>query len=341
MRIFSGIQPTGKLHIGNYFGAIKQWVELQQMHECIFCIVDLHALTVPYDTKTLQESILEKAIIYLAAGVNPEKSIIFVQSQVKEHTELAWLLNTITPIGDLTRMTQYKEKSKKFKKNLNAGLLNYPILMASDILLYQTEIVPVGEDQKQHVELARTIARKFNQRFGEVFKIPEARLPKFGAKIMSLQNPKKKMSKTDLQDTQIGLFDEPEEIKAKIMKAVTDTGKIIKYNEKLKPGISNLLTIYSLFTQIAMKGGKENEVLFDHGKTVKELEKKFKGKGYAEFKKSCSRLLIDSLEPFRRKKKELLTREVYVKEILNQGRNRAQVIAKSTLQEVKKKMGLI
>ncbi|MCX6759674.1 MAG: tryptophan--tRNA ligase [Candidatus Nealsonbacteria bacterium] len=324
MRIFSGIQPTGKLHIGNYFGAIKQWVELQQMHECIFCIVDLHALTVPYDTKTLQESILEKAIIYLAAGVNPEKSIIFVQSQVKEHTELAWLLNTITPIGDLTRMTQYKEKSKKFKKNLNAGLLNYPILMASDILLYQTEIVPVGEDQKQHVELARTIARKFNQRFGEVFKIPEARLPKFGAKIMSLQNPKKKMSKTDLQDAQIGLFDEPEEIKAKIMKAVTDTGKIIKYNEKLKPGISNLLTIYSLFSE----------------KTIKEIEKKFKGKGYADFKKSLSRLLIDSLEPFRRKKKELLTREVYVKEILNQGRNRAQIIAQSILQEVKKKMGL-
>jgi tryptophanyl-tRNA synthetase len=341
MRVFSGIQPTGKLHIGNYSGAIKQWVELQQMHDCIFCIVDLHALTVPYDTKTLQESILEKAIIYLAAGVNPEKSIIFVQSQVKEHTELAWLLNTITPIGDLTRMTQYKEKSKKFNKNLNAGLLNYPILMASDILLYQTEIVPVGEDQKQHVELARTIARKFNQRFGEVFKIPEARLPKFGAKIMSLQNPKKKMSKTDLQDAQIGLFDEPEEIKAKIMKAVTDTGKIIKYNEKLKPGISNLLTIYSLFTQIAMKGGKENEVLFDHGKTIKEIEKKFKGKGYAEFKKSLSRLLIDSLEPFRRKKKELLTREVYVKEILNQGAKKAGVIAQSTMQEVRRKMGLV
>jgi len=324
MRIFSGIQPTGKLHIGNYFGAIKQWVELQEKNECIFCIVDLHALTVPYDTKTLQESILEKAIIYLAAGVNPEKSIIFVQSQVKEHTELAWLLNTITPIGDLTRMIQYKEKSKKFKKNLNAGLLNYPILMASDILLYQTEIVPVGEDQKQHVELARTIARKFNQRFGEVFKIPEAKLPKFGAKIMSLQNPKKKMSKTDFLESQIGLFDEPEEIKAKIMKAVTDTGKIIKYDEKLKPGISNLLTIYSLFSE----------------KTIKEIEKKFKGKGYAEFKKSLSRLLIDSLEPFRRKKKELLTREVYVKEILNQGRNRAQVIAQSILQEVKKKMGL-
>jgi len=222
-------------------------------------------------------------------------------------------------------MTQYKEKSKKFKKNLNAGLLNYPILMASDILLYQTDIVPVGEDQKQHVELTRTIARKFNQRFGEVFKIPEARIPKTGAKIMNLQQPAKKMSKTDSPETYIGLFDEPEEIKAKIMKAVTDTGKTIKYNEKLKPGISNLLTIYSLFS----------------GKTIKELEKKFKGKGYADFKKSLSDLLINSLESFRRKKKELLTREVYVKEILNQGAKRAQVIASSTMQEVKKKMGLI
>jgi len=325
MRVFSGIQPTGKLHIGNYLGAIKQWVELQEKNECVFCIVDLHALTVPYDPKTLQESILEKVVVYLAAGIDPEKSIIFIQSQIKEHAELTWLLNTITSIGDLTRMTQYKEKSKKFKKNLNAGLLNYPILMASDILLYQTDIVPVGEDQKQHVELARTIARKFNQRFGEVFKIPEARIPKTGAKIMNLQQPAKKMSKTDSPETYIGLFDEPEEIKAKIMKAVTDTGKTIKYNEKLKPGISNLLTIYSLFS----------------GKTIKELEKKFKRKGYADFKKSLSDLLINSLESFRRKKKELLTREVYVKEILEQGRKRAQILAQSTLQEVKKKMGLI
>ncbi len=325
MRIFSGIQPTGELHIGNYLGAIKQWIELQEKNECIFCIVDLHALTVPYDPKGLQDLILEKAIVYLASGINPEKSIIFVQSQVKEHSELAWLLNTITPIGDLARMTQYKEKSKKFKQNINAGLLNYPILMAADILLYQTDIVPVGEDQKQHVELARTIARKFNQKFGELLKVPQARLPKMGAKIMNLQNPLKKMSKTDPPESRIGLFDEPEEIKAKIMKAVTDTGKTIKYNEKLKPGVSNLLTIYSLFS----------------GKTVKELEKKFKRKGYAELKKSLSELLINSLEPFRRKKKELLCREVYVKEILNQGAKRAQALAQSTIQEVKKKMGLI
>jgi tryptophanyl-tRNA synthetase len=324
MRVFSGIQPTGQLHIGNYLGAIKQWVELQDKNECIFCIVDLHALTVPYNPKFLEELILEKAIIYLAAGINPEKSIIFVQSQVREHTELTWLLNTVTPVGDLTRMTQYKEKAKKFKKDLNAGLLNYPILMAADILLYQTDMVPVGEDQKQHVELTRTIARKFNQKFGQTFKIPEVKLPKTGAKIMSLQQPTKKMSKTDNPDTYVGIFDEPEEIKSKVMKAVTDTGKLIKYNPQKKPGVSNLLTIYSLFTE----------------KSVKELEKKFKGKGYAELKKSLADVLIDYLEPFRRKKKELLTREVYVKEILEQGRKRAQIIAQSTLQDVRKKMGL-
>ncbi|MDP2664308.1 MAG: tryptophan--tRNA ligase, partial [bacterium] len=246
------------------------------------------------------------------------------QSQVREHTELAWLLNTVSPVGDLTRMTQYKEKTKKFKANLNAGLLNYPLLMAADILLYQTDIVPVGEDQKQHVELTRTIARKFNQKFGQTFKVPEVRLPKAGAKIMSLQQPTKKMSKTDSPDSYIGLFEEPEQIKAKIMKAVTDTGKVIKDDPKKKPGISNLMAIYSLFS----------------GKTIKEIERKFKGKGYADFKKSLAEVTVNSLEPFRRKRKELLSREVYVKEILGQGQKRAQIIAQSTLQDVKKKMGL-
>jgi tryptophanyl-tRNA synthetase len=325
MRVFSGIQPTGVIHIGNYLGAIKQWLEFQQKAECIFCIVDLHALTAPYNPKNLQDLILEKAIVYLAAGIDPEKSIIFIQSQIPEHTELTWLLNTVTPVGDLTRMTQYKEKAKKFKQNLNAGLLNYPILMAADILLYQTDLVPVGEDQKQHVELTRTIARKFNQKFGQTFKIPEVKLPKSGAKIMSLQQPVKKMSKTDKPESYIGLFEEPEIIKEKIMKAVTDTGKIIKYDPKKKPGISNLLTIYSLISE----------------KPIKVLEKKFKGKGYADFKKQLAELLIEKLEPFRRKRKELLSREVYVKEILNQGRKRAQVIAQSTIQEVRKKMGLL
>jgi len=325
MRIFSGVRPTGELHIGNYLGAIKQWLELQEKNECVFCIVDLHGITTPYEPKELQKNILDVAITYLAAGLNPEKCIFFVQSQVKEHSELAWLLGTITPLAELQRMTQFKEKAKKHKEYINAGLLNYPILMAADILLYQTDLVPVGKDQEQHVELARTIARKFNQSFGQTFKTPEVLLPKIGAKIMSLQNPKKKMSKTDDPRGCLGLFDEPEEIQKKIMSAVTDTGKVIKYDQEKKPGISNLLTIYSLFSE----------------KSIKEIEKKFKGKGYAEFKKSLAELLINSLEPFRRKRKELILREVYVREILEQGRKRAQIIAQSTLQEVRKKMGLI
>ena len=325
MRIFSGIQPTGQIHIGNYLGALKQWVELQEKADCVFCIVDLHALTVPYDPKKLRESIIEKAVAYLAAGINPEKSIIFVQSEIKEHTELCWLLNTVTPVGDLERMTQYKEKSKKFKANLNAGLLNYPILMAADILLYQTDVVPVGEDQNQHVELARTIARRFNQKFGQTFKVPEVKLAKSGAKIMSLQNPEKKMSKTDGSESYVGLFDEPEVIKQKIMRAVTDTGKIVKYDLKKKAGISNLLTIYSLLSD----------------KPIKDIEKKFKNKGYSDFKKSLAELTINYLEPLRRKRKELLSREVYVKEILKQGERKAQTIAQSTMQEVRKRMGLV
>ena len=324
MRIFSGIRPTGELHIGNYLGAIKQWLELQEKNECVFCIVDLHGITTPYEPKELQKNILEVAIVYLAAGLNPEKCIFFVQSDVKEHIELTWLLSTITPLGELQRMTQFKEKTKKHKEYINAGLLNYPILMAADILLYQSEGVPVGKDQEQHVELTRTIARRFNQKFGKSFQEPKTILPSVGAKIMSLQNPKKKMSKTDDPRGSIGLFDEPEEIQKKVMSAVTDTGKVIKYSPEAKQGISNLLTIYSLFS----------------GKKIKELEKKFKGKGYSEFKKSSAELLINSLEPFRRKRKEFLQREVFVKEILNRGARRAQAIAQSTIQDAKKKMGL-
>lgn len=325
MRIFSGIRPTGELHIGNYLGALKQWVELQKENECLFCIVDLHALTTSYKSEELQRNILELTIAYLAAGVDPEKCILFVQSQIKEHSELAWLLGTITPLGELQRMTQFKEKSKRHPEYVNAGLLNYPLLMAADILLYQTDLVPVGIDQKQHVELTREIARRFNKKFGEVFKIPGVLLPKAGEKIMSLQNPKKKMSKTDDPRGCIELFDEPGEIKKKIMAAITDPGRTIKYDPIKKPGLSNLLTIYSLFS----------------GKTIKELEKKFRKGGYEKFKKFLSDLLINSLGPFRQKRKELLTREVYIKEILEQGRKRAQVIAQSTIQEVKKKMGLI
>jgi len=325
MRVLSGIQPTGSIHIGNYLGAIKQWVELQEKNECIFFIADLHSLTIPYEPKELQENILETAIAYIAAGIDPEKSIFFVQSDVKEHTELCWFLNTVCPIGDLERMTQYKEKVRQFKKNINAGLLVYPILQAADILLYKIETVPVGRDQVQHIELARTIARKFNQKFGKTFVEPKALLPKMGAKIMALNNPKKKMSKSLGPQSYISLFETPVEIKKKVMAAVTDTGKQIKYNPLKKPGISNLLTIYSLFSE----------------KPIKELEKSFKGKGYAQLKKSLAELLINYLEPFRRKRKELLSREVYIKETLKLGSKRAGTIAQFTLQEARKKMGLL
>jgi len=324
MRIFSGIRPTGGLHIGNYLGAIKQWISFQEGNECVFCVVDLHAITTPYDPKELKKNILDTTAVYLAAGINPEKSIIFVQSEVKEHAELAWLLSTITPMGELSRMTQFKEKSKQHKDYVNSGLFSYPILMAADILLYKGQAVPVGKDQEQHVELARTIARKFNQKFGKIFPEPETILPKTGAKIMSLTNPKKKMSKSDDPKSCISLFDSPEEITKKIMSAETDSGKDVVYNVTKKPGISNLLTIYSLLTN----------------RTTQDIEKEFKGKGYGDFKKSLAKVLVDYLEPFRKKQKELQTRDVYVKDILAKGASRAKTIAETTMKEVREKMGL-
>ncbi len=324
MRIFSGVQPTGSLHIGNYFGAIKQWVNLQEENDCFFCIVDLHAMTVPYDKSQFQELILEKAIVYLAAGLDPEKVSIFIQSAVKEHTELCWFLNTITPLGELYRMTQYKEKSIKSKQNEGAGLLNYPILMAADILLYDTEVVPVGDDQKQHVELARDIARRFNNRFGDTFTIPKEILPKNGARIMSIADPKKKMSKSDTKENSISLFDSEEEIRKKIKSAVTDNYKTIKYDKTRRPGMSNLLTIYSILVQ----------------RDIPDIEKEMKGISYGAFKESLASLLVEKLEPFRRKKEELSGRELYVKEILKQGEERARKIASAKMDEVRSKMGL-
>lgn len=325
MRIISGVRSTSDLHIGNYLGAIKNWLDLQKDNECIFFIADLHALSTPWDPKELQRNVFETAVAYLSAGLDPEKCILFVQSHVKEHSELTWLLNNITPIGELNRMTQFKDKSKQFKTNINAGLFDYPVLMAADILLYQTEAVPVGKDQVQHVELTRSIAKRFNQKFGETFKIPEPFVPKIGEKIMSLQEPKKKMSKTDPDQTRINLFDEPEQIRKKIMSAVTDTGKSIKYSPATKPGVSNLLTIYSLFSN----------------KPIKDIEKEFDGKGYGDFKKALVELLVEKLEPFRRKRKELMSREVYIKDILEKGAKKARIIASATLDEVKKKMGLL
>lgn len=323
MRVFSAIQPSGLIHIGNYLGAIKQFIELQEKNECFFAIVDLHAITVPYKVSELQKNTLEAAVCYLASGIDPEKSTLFVQSQVKEHTELSWLLGTITPVGDLLRMTQYKDKSKMLKTKVGAGLLNYPILMAADILLYKAEVVPVGEDQKQHLEITRTIARQFNKRFGYIFPEPVARLSEKGSKIMALNDPTKKMSKS-IPESCLFIFDEPEQIKRKVMSAVTDSGRQIRYDLKRKPGISNLLNIYSEFS----------------GKTIKELEKKFKNSSYEKLKKSLAELLIKSLEPMRRKRKELLSRHIYIKEILERGKRKAVSIAETTMKEVLNKMGL-
>jgi len=324
MKIISGVQSTGQIHLGNYLGAIKQWVEIQKKENTIFFIADLHSLTIPYEPEELQKNVLETAIAYLALGIDPQKSIFFAQSQVKEHSELCWILSTICPLGELERMTQYKEKARQYKSNINAGLLFYPVLQAADILLYKAEGVPVGKDQVQHIELARTLARRFNQKFGKTFLEPKAITPKVGAKIMSLNDPKKKMSKSLGPQSYVSVFETPEEIKRKVMAAVTDTGKQIKYSPQNKPGISNLLTIYSLLS----------------GKSIKDLEKNFKGRGYGQFKESLAKLMIESLEPFRRKREEFLARKVYVEEILKIGAQKASNIAQTTMQEVKKKMGL-
>jgi len=320
-RIFSGIQPTGSIHIGNYLGAIKNWVELQNQYDCIFCVVDLHALTNSESAQGMQKNILDLATTYLAAGLNPKKCVLFVQSHVPEHSELTWLLNTITPVSELERMTQFKEKAVQFKQNINMGLFDYPVLMASDILLYDTDLVPVGEDQKQHVELTRAVGRKFNNQFGKVFVLPESLVYKTGARIMSLTDPTKKMSKSVPQGC-LFMSDSPANIKDKIKKAVTDSGKEIEYTPK-KPAIANLMTIYHCFS----------------GLSYSEIEKKYKGKGYADFKKGLADVVIKGLEPIQKKMKELDPAQI--KKILDQGAKNAGVIAQATLKKVKQKMGLI
>lgn len=330
MRVLSGIQPTGELHIGNYLGAIKQWVELQKAKNldketgCIFMIVDLHALTVDYDPKQLQKRILDVVLDYLAAGIDPKQNTIFVQSQIKEHTELAWLLQTITPIGELERMTQYKDKSKENKDNINAGLFAYPVLMAADILLYKTTIVPVGDDQAQHVELTREIARKFNNKFGQTFPEPKTQLRKIGARIMSLADPLQKMSKSIPQGC-IFLNDSEEKVRGKIKTAVTDSGKEIKFDETNKPAISNLLTIYHLFSE----------------KPIGDIEEEYEGKGYGDFKNGLTDVVVEKLKEFQEKRKEFEKNPELVKKILVQGAKKAQSIAEETMAEVKAKMGLI
>lgn len=322
MRIFSGAQPTGAFHIGNYLGAIKNWAELQDKYDSIFCVVDLHALTVKQEPKTLKKNILQAAATYLAAGIDPKKSIIFVQSHVKEHAELTWILSTVARMSEMERMTQFKEKSRQHKENINVGLFDYPILMAADILLYNTNAVPVGEDQTQHVELARTLAQRFNKTYGKTFTVPEA-LIKDGARIKGLDNPEKKMAKSsDNPNNYIALDDTPQAIRTKIKRAVTDSGSEIKYDEK-KPAIANLMTIYRGFS----------------GESYAEIEKRYKNKGYADFKNDLAEVIIKGLKPFQDKLKKIKLTDV--EKVLKKGAQDAEKIAKETMDRVKKKIGLI
>ncbi len=328
-RVFSGIQPSGIIHIGNYFGAITQWVKMQDDFDAIFSIVDLHAITVPQDPKKLKENTYKLTAILLACGIDPKKAPLFIQSRISAHAELTWILNTIATIGELERMTQYKEKiqNSKFKiQNFSSvGLFDYPVLMAADILLYNTDVVPVGEDQKQHVELCRTLAKRFNNRFGQTFKVPQIQLRKEAARIMGLDNPKKKMSKSaESSYNYIALADSPDDIKRKIMKAQTDSGKEIKFDEN-RQGLYNLLMIYKLFSE----------------KTEDEIEKKFSGRGYGDLKKELAELIIEKLKPIQIKYQKLITDKSHLDSILSSGADKVCPIAQKTLKDVKSKIGLI
>lgn len=319
----SGIQASGNLHIGNYIGAIKQFVELQDIYKMYAFVANLHAITIPQQPEELRKNTFEAVALYLACGLDPKKSIIFIQSYIQEHTELGWILNTITPLGELERMTQFKEKSRQ---GVLAGLLNYPTLMAADILLYKPDVVPVGEDQLQHLELTRTLARKFNSRFGNTFKEPRVILKKGGSKIMGLDDPSKKMSKSaPSPNNYIELLDQEAEIRRKIQIAVTDSGKEIKYNTEEKPAISNLLTIYSLMSE----------------KDIKSLEKEYKGKSYSEFKKDLANLLVEKLLPIQIAYKKIMKDEKRLMQILDTGAKQARAIAQETMKEIRQKIGLL
>lgn len=322
--IFSGVQPSGVLHIGNYLGALVQWVEMQDQYNCIFCVVDYHAITVKQDPKKLSQQILDTVKIYLASGINPEKSIIFQQSSISAHTELAWILNCVARMADLNKMTQFKDKAGENKETVSVGLYDYPVLMASDILLYNTDAVPVGEDQIQHVELTRAIAQRFNNQFGNTFKIPEVVIKKAGARIMGLDDATKKMSKSATNVANyIALTDEPAIAAKKIIRAITDSGSEIIYNREAKPSISNLLTIYSLLAD----------------KSIKELEKNYQNKGYGIFKKDLAEVVGNFLSLFQ--KKYYSFKDSEIKKILQQGRERAKPLADKTLERVKEKLGIL
>ncbi len=322
-RVFSGIQPTGQIHLGNYLGAIKHWVEMQDEYENLFCVVNSHAITLPIEPNFLKSQTYELVKLLLACGISPKQSGLFIQSEVDEHPALAWLLNCQVSMGEMQRMTQFKDKSLKNPKSVNVGLFNYPILMASDILLYQSDLVPVGEDQKQHLELTRNIAEKFNRDFGDCFKVPEPLIAKVGARVMGLDDPKVKMSKSHKGvNHAIFLLDEPDTIVKKIKKAATDSMGVIAFDEK-REGVFNLLNIYMLLSD----------------ESPEKIEERFKNKGYGDFKKELAEVMIQALKPIQERYKEISDDEV--KAVLNCGVEKARPLARATYQKAKELMGLI
>jgi tryptophanyl-tRNA synthetase len=323
-RVFSGIQPTGNMHIGNYLGAVRHWVASQAEFDNIFCIVDLHAITVPQEPRTLQTKIRELAGLLVAAGIDPGRSAVFVQSHLSAHAELAWLLNCVLPMGWMQRMTQFKEKSARQKQQASVGLFDYPALMAADILLYDTDLVPVGDDQKQHVELTRDVAQRFNLLYGETFKLPEAAIPTVGARIMGLDDPRKKMSKSDTQPHHAAyVLDTPEHIRTKIMRATTDSLRDIRFDAH-RPGLYNLLVIYELFT----------------GCSRPDIEARFTGKGYAEFKRELTEVIIEGLRPLQTRYRDFATDPAALDALLAAGAAKVRPLAEKTLTAAKHNMGL-
>lgn len=321
--VFSGVQPSGTLTLGNYLGAMKHFVELQEEYQCFYCIVDLHAITVPQDRLELRKNIRSLAALYIAAGIDPEKSALFIQSEVPAHAQLGWIMQCISYIGELERMTQFKDKSKG-KEAVSAALLTYPPLMAADILLYNADIVPVGEDQKQHLELTRDLAERFNKRYGEVFTIPEPLIPKVGARIMSLNDPTTKMSKSNPNPkSYISMLDDENTIRKKIKSAVTDSDNSVHYDPENKPAISNLMTIYSACT----------------GKSFAEITDMYAGRGYGEFKADLAEAVIETLKPIQNRYHELVNSEE-LDDILDKGREKANAVASKTLKKAENAMGL-
>lgn len=322
-RVFSGVQPTGNIHIGNYLGALKQFVELQDDHDCIYCIVDLHSITVPQDPKVLKENILNVAALYIAVGLDPKKSIIFIQSMVPGHAELSWILTCSSYTGELSRMTQFKQKSKD-SESAPTGLFTYPILMAADILLYDTDVVPVGNDQKQHIEITRDLAERVNNKYGKTFIVPDGRFLKEGARIMSLDDPSSKMSKSaENIHSRISLLDDANKIKKSIMRATTDSEGSIRFDIENKPGVSNLLNIYSAFS----------------GMSVAEIEKKYASCGYGEFKKDLVDVTTEAILPIQQRYNEIRKSQELI-DILKDGAEKANAISEKTLKRVKEKFGL-